>query len=46
MLGYDYDGYVNLNYNNVDAVQQSSITTARYARTMRVFAGPCMFVAY
>ena len=46
VLSYNCSGYVNMNYHYAHAVQQSSMSTDRSARTMRVLAISCMFVAY
>ena len=46
VLSFNYNDYVNMNYHYAHAVQQSSMSTDRSARTMRVLAISCMFVAY
>ena len=46
MVDYIYDGYGMMNYHAVHAVLHSSSLTDRYARTMRVLACSCVFVAY
>ena len=44
VLGYDYNGYVMMNFHYEHAVLQSSTPTDRYARTMRLLACSCMCV--
>ena len=46
VLGYNYNGYVMMNYHYAHAVLQSSTRTDSLARTMRILAGMCTFVAY
>ena len=45
-LGYNYNGYVMMNYHYARAVQQSSTSMNGCARTVRILAGSCMCVAY
>ena len=46
VLGYNYNGYVMMNYQYAHAVEHSSTSTHGYASTVRFFAGSCIFVAY
>ena len=45
-LGYNYKGYVMMNYHYAHAVLDSSTRTDLQARAARIFAGSCAFIEY